>query len=206
MFRLSVKRLQLAPTQLLQLPFRAAWLDRFGVRRVGHQLANDDFGSFRFLRLRAISTGLGGFCFGARFLLGIGEAPTFSGPIAKSHWLTGFPKDRKRSLAPPPCFWDARGGNFLRRLGITVLLGSSYYSIFGLAAGIFAATGFHQSSVLPRCFPYALLSEIRAEDKNYWTVAEREFHRAGAERKAGGSRQKAAKRGPPLVFTFDPAT
>src|ERR1700686_1504567 len=75
----------------LQLP-SGLLLDRFGVRRVGRistiiwSVAS--FGA-------AISTGIGGL-FGARFLLGIGEAPTFpANAKATGDW---FPKD-ERSLA-----------------------------------------------------------------------------------------------------------
>jgi ACS family D-galactonate transporter-like MFS transporter len=76
---------------LLQLP-SGVLLDRFGVRRVGvvstivWSVAS--FGA-------AVSTGIGGM-FASRFLLGVGEAPTFPGNAkAIGYW---FPKE-ERSLA-----------------------------------------------------------------------------------------------------------
>jgi len=76
---------------LCQMP-SGLLLDRFGVRRVGcvstFLWSVASFGA-------AVSTGVGAF-FGARFLLGIGEAPTFPGSAkAVGYW---FP-ERERSLA-----------------------------------------------------------------------------------------------------------
>jgi MFS transporter, ACS family, D-galactonate transporter len=75
----------------LQIP-SGLLLDRFGVRRVGIMSTIIwSFASF----FAAISTGIGGL-FGSRFLLGIGEAPTFpANAKATGYW---FPKN-ERSLA-----------------------------------------------------------------------------------------------------------
>src|SRR5438477_9845122 len=76
---------------LLQLP-SGVLLDRFGVRRVGRVStilwSVASFGA-------ALSTGIGGFI-AARFLLGVGEAPTFpANAKAVGYW---FP-EAERSLA-----------------------------------------------------------------------------------------------------------
>lgn len=76
---------------LLQLPI-GALLDRFGVRRIGRLStllwSAASFGA-------AISTGIGGFV-AARFLLGVGESPTFpANAKALGYW---FPT-RERTLA-----------------------------------------------------------------------------------------------------------
>ena len=79
------------PYMLLQLP-SGLLLDRFGVRRVGI-VSTIVWSAASFCA--AISTGIGGL-FGSRFLLGIGEAPTFPGNAkAVGYW---FPKD-ERSLS-----------------------------------------------------------------------------------------------------------
>src|SRR5256884_4380377 len=76
---------------LLQLP-SGLLLDRLGVRRVG-AISTMIWSVASFAA--AISTSVGGL-FGARFLLGIGEAPTFpANAKATGYW---FPKD-ERSLA-----------------------------------------------------------------------------------------------------------
>lgn len=76
---------------LMQMPI-GALLDRFGVRRVG-RLSTALWSAASFGA--AISTGLGGFVT-ARFLLGVGEAPTFpANAKALGYW---FP-NRERSLA-----------------------------------------------------------------------------------------------------------
>src|SRR5882762_10985291 len=76
---------------LLQLP-SGLLLDRFGVRRVG--IISTMIWSVASFAA-AISTGMGGL-FGARFLLGIGEAPTFpANAKAIGYW---FPS-RERSFA-----------------------------------------------------------------------------------------------------------
>src|SRR5207245_7749977 len=74
---------------VLQLP-SGLLLDRFGVRRVGI-VSTVIWSEASFAA--AISTGIGSL-FGARFLLGIGEAPTFpANSKATGYW---FP-DRKRT-------------------------------------------------------------------------------------------------------------
>jgi len=76
---------------VLQLP-SGLLLDRFGVRRVGI-ISTTVWSVASFFA--AASTGIAGL-FGARFLLGIGEAPTFPGTAkAVGYW---FPKN-ERSLA-----------------------------------------------------------------------------------------------------------
>src|SRR5207253_7300622 len=76
---------------MLQLP-SGLLLDRFGVRRVG-VISTLIWSVASFAA--AISTGVGGL-FGARLLLGIGEAPTFpANAKATGYW---FPK-AERSLA-----------------------------------------------------------------------------------------------------------
>ena len=79
---------------LCQLPI-GVLLDRFGIRRIGRistflwSIAS--FGA-------AVTPSLGGF-FAARFLLGVGEAPTFpANAKAIGHW---FPP-KERELLPPP--------------------------------------------------------------------------------------------------------
>ncbi len=82
---------------LLQLPV-GVWLDRFGVRRVGRfSILIWSFASFA----AALAQGMRGF-FGARLLLGVGEAPTFpSNAKAIALW---FP-ERERGL--PTAVFDA---------------------------------------------------------------------------------------------------
>jgi sugar phosphate permease len=91
---------------LLQLP-SGLLLDRFGVRRIG--IISTIIWSVASFAA-AISTGVAGL-FGARFLLGIGEAPTFpANAKATGYW---FPKN-ERSLAT--AVFDS-WQNLLRRLG-----------------------------------------------------------------------------------------
>jgi len=79
------------PYMLLQLP-SGLLLDRFGVRRVG--IVSTIIWSVASF-VGAAATGIG-MLFGSRFLLGIGEAPTFPGNAkAVGYW---FPKN-ERSLA-----------------------------------------------------------------------------------------------------------
>ncbi len=82
---------------LLQLPV-GVWLDRFGVRRVGRlSILIWSLASFA----AALAQGVRGF-FGARLLLGVGEAPTFpSNAKAIASW---FP-ERERGL--PTAIFDA---------------------------------------------------------------------------------------------------
>jgi MFS transporter, ACS family, D-galactonate transporter len=164
---------------VLQLP-SGLLLDRFGVRRVGilstiiWSIAS--FGA-------AIATGIGSL-FGARFLLGIGEAPTFPGNSkAVGYW---FPKD-ERSLAT--AIFDA-GAKFSSAIGIPVL--GLVLLHFGWRWN-FAATG--MISVIYFALFYAFYRNP-SEDK-LLTNAEREFIvRGGAQPE---DRAKAAQ-GAPLVY------
>src|ERR1700704_5568494 len=116
------------PYALLQLP-SGLLLDRFGVRRVGI-ISTMVWSVASFAA--AISTGLGGL-FGARFLLGIGEAPTFpANAKATGYW---FPKD-ERSLAT--AVFDS-AAKFASAIGIPLLGLLLVY--FGWRWN-FAATGF----------------------------------------------------------------
>src|SRR5882724_1383433 len=112
----------------LQLP-SGMLLDRFGVRRVGIiSTAIWSVASFA----TAIATGVGGL-FGARFLLGIGEAPTFpANAKATGYW---FPKV-ERSLATAT--FDS-AAKFASAIGIPVMGLLLVY--FGWRWS-FAATGF----------------------------------------------------------------
>jgi MFS family permease len=131
----------------------------------------------------AISTGLAGL-FGARFLLGIGEAPTFpANAKATGYW---FPKD-ERSLAT--AMFDA-AAKFSSAIGIPLLGLLLLY--FGWRWN-FAATGL--ISVLYFALFYAFYRNP-SEDK-LLTVTEREFiARGGAQPE---DRARAAK-GAPLVY------
>src|SRR5882762_11213480 len=95
---------------LLQLP-SGLLLDRFGVRRVGIiSIMIWSVASFA----AAISTGVGAL-FGARFLLGIGEAPTFpANAKAIGYW---FPKE-ERSLAT--AIFDSMA-KFSSAIGVPIL-------------------------------------------------------------------------------------
>jgi len=149
---------------LLQLP-SGLLLDRFGVRRIGIiSTVIWSVASFA----AAISTGVAGM-FGARFLLGIGEAPTFpANAKATGYW---FPKD-ERSLAT--AMFDS-AAKFSSAIGIP-LLGLLLLN-FGWRWN-FAATGF--ISVLYFALFYAFYRNP-SEDK-LLTAAEREFiARGGAQ-------------------------
>jgi MFS transporter, ACS family, D-galactonate transporter len=164
---------------LCQLP-SGLLLDRFGVRRVGlvstilWSLAS--FGA-------AISGAVGGF-FTARFLLGIGEAPTFPGNAkAIGYW---FP-EQERSLAT--AIFDA-GAKLSSAIGVPVI------GILLLHFGwrwSFAATGF--ISLLYFVLFYALYRNP-SEDSRL-SPAERDFiTRGGAQPE---DRARAAK-GAPLGY------
>jgi len=113
---------------LLQLP-SGLLLDRFGVRRVG-VISTVIWSVASFTT--AISTGVAGL-FGSRFLLGIGEAPTFPGNSkAIGYW---FPK-HERSLAT--AVFDS-AAKFSSAIGIPLLGILLFY--FGWRWN-FAATGF----------------------------------------------------------------
>src|SRR6266704_520047 len=164
---------------LLQLP-SGLLLDRFGVRRVG--IISTMIWSIASFAA-AISTGVGGL-FGARFLLGIGEAPTFpANAKATGYW---FPKD-ERSLAT--AMFDA-AAKFSSAIGIPLLGLLLLY--FGWRWN-FAATGF--ISLLYFVLFYAFYRNP-SEDK-LLTNAEREFIvRGGAQPE---DRARAAK-GAPLGY------
>src|SRR5947209_3076015 len=167
------------PYALLQLP-SGLLLDRFGVRRVG--IISTMIWSVASFAA-AVSTGLGGL-FGARFLLGIGEAPTFpANAKAIGYW---FPKD-ERSLAT--AMFDA-AAKFSSAIGIPLLGLLLLY--FGWRWN-FAATGF--ISLLYFVLFYAFYRNP-SEDK-LLTNAEREFIvRGGAQPE---DRARAA-RGAPLGY------
>ena len=95
---------------LLQLPV-GAWLDRFGVRRVGRlSILLWSFASFA----AALAPGLRSF-FAARLLLGIGEAPTF--PANAKAIAAWFP-ERERGL--PTSVFDA-SAKLAPALGVPLL-------------------------------------------------------------------------------------
>src|ERR1700682_4632181 len=149
---------------LLQLP-SGLLLDRFGVRRIGIiSTLIWSVASFA----AAISTGVASL-FGARFLLGIGEAPTFpANAKATGYW---FPKD-ERSLAT--AMFDA-AAKFSSAIGIPLLGLLLLY--FGWRWN-FAATGL--ISVLYFALFYAFYRNP-SEDK-LLTDAERDFIvRGGAQ-------------------------
>jgi MFS family permease len=164
---------------LLQLP-SGLLLDRFGVRRVG--IVSTVIWSVASFAA-AICTGVGGL-FGARFLLGIGEAPTFpANAKAIGYW---FPKD-ERSLATAT--FDA-AAKFSSAIGIPLLGLLLFY--FGWRWN-FAATGF--ISLVYFALFYAFYRNP-SKDK-LLTDPEREFiARGGAQPE---DRARAAK-GAPLAY------
>src|SRR6266436_2501423 len=164
---------------LLQLP-SGLLLDRFGVRRVG--IVSTVIWSVASFA-GAISTGIGSL-FGARFLLGIGEAPTFpANSKATGYW---FPKN-ERSLAT--AMFDS-AAKLSSAIGIPVL--GFLLLRFGWRWN-FAATGF--ISLLYFALFYAIYRNP-SEDK-LLTAAEREFiARGGAQPE---DRARAAK-GAPLAY------
>jgi len=164
---------------LLQLP-SGLLLDRFGVRRVG--IISTMIWSVASFAA-AVSTGMGGL-FGARFLLGIGEAPTFpANAKAIGYW---FPKN-ERSLAT--AMFDA-AAKFSSAIGIPLL--GLLLLHFGWRWN-FAATGF--ISLLYFALFYAFYRNP-SEDK-LLTVAEREFIAGGGAQPE--DRARAAK-GAPLAY------
>src|SRR6266404_5878154 len=167
------------PYALLQLP-SGLLLDRFGVRRVG--IVSTIIWSVASFAA-AISSGIGGL-FAARFLLGIGEAPTFPAYAkATGYW---FPKD-ERSLATAK--FDAMA-KFSSAIGIPVL--GLLLLHFGWRWN-FAATGV--ISVLFLALFYAFYRNP-SEDK-LLSSAEREYIlRGGAQPE---DRARAAK-GAPLAY------
>jgi ACS family D-galactonate transporter-like MFS transporter len=163
----------------LQLP-SGLLLDRFGVRRVG-VISTVIWSVASFAT--AISTGIAGL-FGARFLLGIGEAPTFpANSKAIGYW---FPQN-ERSLAT--AMFDS-AAKFSSAIGIPLLGLLLFY--FGWRWN-FAATGF--VSLLYFALFYAFYRNP-SEDK-LLTAAEREFiARGGAQPE---DRARAVK-GAPLAY------
>ena len=164
---------------LLQLP-SGLLLDRFGVRRVGIiSTVIWSVASFA----AAISTGVAGL-FGARLLLGIGEAPTFpANAKAIGYW---FPKN-ERSLAT--AMFDA-AAKFSSAIGIPLLGLLMVY--FGWRWN-FAATGFISLVYFALFYAYY---RNPSEDK-LLTNAERDFiARGGAQPE---DRAQAAK-GAPLAY------
>ncbi len=167
------------PYALLQLP-SGLLLDRFGVRRVG--IVSTVIWSVASFAA-AISSGIGGL-FAARFLLGIGEAPTFPAYAkATGYW---FPKD-ERSLAT--AMFDS-AAKFSSAIGIPVL--GLVLLRFGWRWN-FAATGL--ISILFLALFYAFYRNP-SEDK-LLSGAEREYvARGGAQPE---DRARAAK-GAPLAY------
>jgi MFS transporter, ACS family, D-galactonate transporter len=159
----------------LQLP-SGLLLDRFGVRRVGI-LSTFIWSIASFAA--AISTGIAGL-FAARFLLGIGEAPTFPGNAkATGYW---FPK-AERSLATAS--FDAMA-KLASAIGVPIL--GLILLHFGWRWN-FAATGF--VSLLYFALFYALYQNP-SQDKKL-TAAEREFiFRGGAQPEDRGRAGKGA--------------
>ncbi len=164
---------------LLQLP-SGLLLDRFGVRRVGIvSTAIWSVASFA----TAICTSVGGL-FGARFLLGIGEAPTFpANSKAIGYW---FPQN-ERSLAT--AMFDS-AAKFSSAIGIPLLGLLLFY--FGWR-WTFAATGF--ISLFYFALFYAFYRNPN-EDK-LLTEAERAFIAKGGAQPE--DRARAAK-GAPLAY------
>jgi ACS family D-galactonate transporter-like MFS transporter len=163
----------------LQLP-SGLLLDRFGVRRVG--IVSTVIWSVASFAA-AISTGIGSL-FGARFLLGIGEAPTFpANSKATGYW---FPKN-ERSLAT--AMFDS-AAKFSSAIGIPVL--GFLLLRFGWRWN-FAATGF--ISLLYFALFYAIYRNP-SEDK-LLTATEREFIVQGGAQPE--DRARAAK-GAPLAY------
>jgi MFS family permease len=155
-------------------------LDRFGVRRVGIiSTAIWSIASFA----AAISSGIGGL-FAARFLLGIGEAPTFPAYAkATGYW---FPKN-ERSLAT--AIFDAMA-KFSSAIGIPVL--GVLLLHFGWRWN-FGATGL--ISVLFLALFYAYYRN--PSEHRFLTTSEREYiTRGGAQPE---DRARAAK-GAPLAY------
>jgi MFS family permease len=167
------------PYALLQLP-SGLLLDRFGVRRIG--IVSTVIWSVASFAA-AISSGIGGL-FAARFLLGIGEAPTFPAYAkATGYW---FPKD-ERSLAT--AMFDS-AAKFSSAIGIPVL--GLVLLRFGWRWN-FAATGL--ISILFLALFYAFYRNP-SEDK-LLSGAEREYiARGGAQPE---DRARAAK-GAPLAY------
>jgi MFS transporter, ACS family, D-galactonate transporter len=163
----------------LQLP-SGLLLDRFGVRRVGVvSTVIWSVASFA----TAISTGVAGL-FGARFLLGIGEAPTFpANSKAIGYW---FPTN-ERSLAT--AMFDS-AAKFSSAIGIPLLGLLLFY--FGWRWN-FAATGIISLVYFALFYAYY---RSPSEDK-LLSVSEREFIARGGAQPEDRAR---AARGAPLGY------
>jgi MFS family permease len=167
------------PYMLLQIP-AGLLLDRFGVRRVG--LVSTFIWTLASFAA-AISIGVRSL-FGARFLLGIGEAPTFPGTAkATAYW---FPKD-ERSLATAT--FDSMA-KFSSAIGIPLL--GLVLLHFGWRAN-FALTGI--ISVLYLALFFAFYRNPSQDAK--LSAAEREHIRAGGAQPEDPQRAAA---GAPLGY------
>jgi ACS family D-galactonate transporter-like MFS transporter len=163
----------------LQLP-SGLLLDRFGVRRVS--IVSTIIWSIASFAA-AISTGIGGL-FAARYLLGIGEAPTFPAYAkATGYW---FPK-HERSLAT--AIFDSMA-KFASAIGIPIL--GLVLLHFGWRWN-FAVTGV--ISVLFLALFYAFYRNP-SEDK-FLTSAERDYIARGGAQPEDRAR---AEKGAPLVY------
>src|SRR5437016_9803843 len=164
---------------LLQLP-SGLLLDRFGVRRVG--IISTVIWSVACFAT-AISTGVAGL-FGSRFLLGIGEAPTFPGNSkAIGYW---FPQ-HERSLAT--AMFDS-AAKFSSAIGIPLLGVLLFY--FGWRLN-FAVTGFISLAYFALFY---FFYHNPSEDESV-SASERDFiARGGAQPE---DRARAAK-GAPLTY------
>jgi ACS family D-galactonate transporter-like MFS transporter len=163
----------------LQLP-SGLLLDRFGVRRVG--LISTILWSVASFGA-AISTGIGGF-FAARFLLGIGEAPTFpANAKAIGYWFPG----QERSLAT--AIFDA-AAKFASAIGVPII--GVLLIQFGWRWS-FAATGF--VSLLYLALFY-LFYRNPSQDRSL-SPREREFIRQGG---AQPEDEVRAAKGAPLGY------
>jgi MFS transporter, ACS family, D-galactonate transporter len=163
----------------LQLP-SGLLLDRFGVRRVG--IVGTVIWSIASFSA-AVSTGIGGM-FASRFLLGVGEAPTFPGNAkAIGYW---FP-EKERSLAT--AMFDSMA-KFASAIGIPLLGLTLLY--FGWRWN-FAATGLI-SAVYFALFYFFYRNP--SEDKSL-SEAEREWIRRGG---AQSEDKVHAAKGAPLGY------
>jgi len=163
----------------LQLP-SGLLLDRFGVRRVG--IVSTFIWSVASFAA-AVSPGMAGL-FGARFLLGVGEAPTFpANAKATGYW---FPK-QERSLAT--AMFDS-AAKFSSAVGVPILGVLLFY--FGWRWN-FAATGI--ISLLYFALFYAFYRN--PSEHKFLTEAERDFIARGG---AQPEDRAKAERGAPLVY------
>jgi len=164
---------------LLQLP-SGLLLDRFGVRRVGI-VSSLIWGVASFCA--AIATGVRGL-FGARFLLGVGEAPTFpANAKAVGYW---FPKN-ERSLAT--AMFDSMA-KFSSAIGVPIL--GQVLRHFGWRWN-FGVTGLISIVFF---FLFSAFYRNPSQDKNL-SAAEREHIRSGGAQPEDAARAAA---GAPLRY------